>query len=220
MSTVYVNRYTKAKELMEKNGGPTSFATRLGVTKQYISHILADGVGRKQIGGRFARKVEMEFSLPIGYLDMPEEAPSELDYNNLVVIKMKPNIALGDTRKAYDSIYKVEVFKNWLITNLSFNNFEDLALHIMQGNSMHPTFDDGAVLWMDTSESTINREGVYVVQIDNQTFVRRIDRGVDGSLRMVADNAKYREQIVGKDERHRVVVTGRVAYRWEGQKVS
>lgn len=68
--TVYQNRYAHLRDLIERHGGQSAVAEKLGVSRQQLSHVGAEKPIRN-IGDKQARKIEMTFGLPIGHIDQP-----------------------------------------------------------------------------------------------------------------------------------------------------
>lgn len=221
MATVYENRYTKARALMEKNGGPSSFAKRLGVTKQYISHVLSESAARKNIGGNFARKVEQEFSLPIGYLDVQDTRSLSSEHTVVIpMLNVSGSMGGGALIPWHEEvIHEIRIQKQWLSHNVNVTSFDGLRVIAAKGDSMEPTFSDGAMLIVDTSVSAIKLEAVYVIGFDDQLYIKRIQRNLDGSCVVKSDNALYTDQIVDKDNRERMIVYGRVLIAWNPKKL-
>src|ERR1700733_3822868 len=92
-----------------------------------------------------------------------------------------------------------------------------LALETAIGESMTPTIRDGNTLLIDTADQTFRNFGIYVLEINGQRLVKRVQRKHDGSLVLISDNAAYQPDTVDKDAADPVVVVGRVV--WSGGPV-
>ncbi len=90
----------------------------------------------------------------------------------------------------------------------------DLCVIEARGESMEPTIEDGddLLLKLMPEPSSKALEGVYVVNIDNQLRVKRLEFDVlkDG-YRIISDNRIYPEEFIDRDDLERMKVIGEVA---------
>lgn len=94
---------------------------------------------------------------------------------------------------------------------------KNLAIITAKGDSMEPTISDGDILLIDTSVDKIIDDTLYIVQADNHLIVKRIQQTLDGTLIIISDNKKYREQTIGPEQAKEVKIAGRV--RWYGHEI-
>ena len=94
---------------------------------------------------------------------------------------------------------------------------KELALETATGKSMTPTIRDGNTLLIDTTDQTFQNFGIYVLEINGQRLVKRVQRKHDGSLVLISDNTAYQPDIVDKAAADDVRVIGRVV--WTGGTV-
>lgn len=90
----------------------------------------------------------------------------------------------------------------------------------VRGDSMLPRIKNGDTVLFDTSDTRIRDGKIYVITLGQgeyaETFVKRLFREPDGSVRIVSDNKtnpEYQDRIVREDEPG-FAVLGRV--RWVG----
>ncbi len=93
----------------------------------------------------------------------------------------------------------------------------DLLLETATGESMTPTIRDGNTLLIDTTDRTFRNFGIYVLEINEQRLVKRVQRKHDGSLVLISDNSAYQPDTVDKEAASHVTVVGRVV--WAGGTV-
>lgn len=86
------------------------------------------------------------------------------------------------------------------------------------GESMRPTFASGDVLLVDTAAVSVDVDGIYVLSADNQLFIKRVTRGLDGKFEVTSDNPVVRK-VQQLDGEHEIQVLGRVVWVWNGKKV-
>jgi phage repressor protein C with HTH and peptisase S24 domain len=88
----------------------------------------------------------------------------------------------------------------------------ELALEIATGESMTPTIRDGNTLLIDTTDRTFRNFGIYVLEINGQRLVKRVQRKHDGSLVLISDNTAYQPDTVDSAAANDVAVIGRVVW--------
>ena len=93
----------------------------------------------------------------------------------------------------------------------------ELVLETAIGESMTPTIRDGNTLLIDTTDRTFRNFGIYVLEINGQRLVKRVQRKHDGSLVLISDNGAYQPDAVDKAAADDVKVIGRVV--WSGGPV-
>ncbi len=93
----------------------------------------------------------------------------------------------------------------------------ELVLETATGESMIPTIRDGNTLLIDTTDRTFRNFGIYVLEINGQRLVKRVQRKHDGSLVLISDNTAYQPDTVDKAAAEDVEVIGRVV--WSGGPV-
>ncbi|UOA07815.1 LexA family transcriptional regulator [Methylobacter sp. S3L5C] len=89
---------------------------------------------------------------------------------------------------------------------------EDCVLIKAKGDSMEPTICNGDLLLADRRINFIKDDAIYVVCVDNSLVVRRIQKGIDGSLTIISDNKKYKEQIISSEQVGKIKIAGRVIW--------
>ena len=89
-----------------------------------------------------------------------------------------------------------------------------LLMETATGESMTPTIRDGNTLLIDTSDRTFRNFGIYVLEINGQRLVKRVQRKHDGSLVLISDNTAYQPDTVDRAAANEVTVVGRVV--WTG----
>jgi phage repressor protein C with HTH and peptisase S24 domain len=92
-----------------------------------------------------------------------------------------------------------------------------LVLETAIGESMTPTIRDGNTLLIDSSDQTFRNFGIYVLEINGQRLVKRVQRKHDGTLVLISDNSAYQADAVDKESADDVSVVGRVV--WAGGTV-
>nr|WP_294528408.1 helix-turn-helix transcriptional regulator [uncultured Rhodopila sp.] len=142
-------------------------------------------------------------------------APATLDPEQFVLLPKRPEAAAagGATPPAPPMAEFLALRHDW-VRSACGTAPEDLLLELAVGDSMLPRIKDGDTLLVDTTGRSVRTFGVYVLEIDGQRLVKRVQRKHDGSLVLISDNPAYLPDIVGKAEAAKVTVIGRVV--WAG----
>lgn len=91
-------------------------------------------------------------------------------------------------------------FPRSFLKALGVNPDKVRALHAY-GDSMEPTVPDGRLVLVDLADRDISRPRVYVIRTPDGLRLKRIQRLLDGSLRLLSDNSELYppETIAGAD---------------------
>lgn len=85
-----------------------------------------------------------------------------------------------------------------------------VALITVRGDSMYPDINNGDVMMVDTRLTHFDGDGVYLINLHGQTFVKRLQMMRDG-LHVKSTNKKYESFVVPPDELDTLYVCGRIA---------
>lgn len=89
---------------------------------------------------------------------------------------------------------------------------DQLALITAYGESMEPDIRDGAMILVDLRQKSIEREGIYVLNVDSWLMAKIVQRDVDGTLYIRSRHPAYRELVVPKERVSDVRVIGRAVW--------
>lgn len=111
--------------------------------------------------------------------------------------------------------------RGWVRTHLpALSSASNLAVISAYGDSMAPTFTDGDLLLVDRGVHEIKLDAVYVLALNNELYVKRIQRRItDGAVIIKSDNPLYDPVVVDNGERERLRVLGRVVWAWNGHRL-
>lgn len=86
------------------------------------------------------------------------------------------------------------------------------------GESMAPTFSGGDILLVDTGITVPDTDGVYVLEVGNELYIKRVSRRFNGQHEVTSDNplVKTVDTLNGD---HSVQVKGLVVWAWNGRKL-
>ncbi|SUT91488.1 S24 family peptidase [Actinobacillus lignieresii] len=86
-----------------------------------------------------------------------------------------------------------------------------LAIINVDGDSMEPTIGSGDLLFVDTTKSVYQGDGVYVFSYGETIFVKRLQLAGDVLL-VISDNARYKEWSITKENEHKFKIHGKVEF--------
>jgi len=75
-----------------------------------------------------------------------------------------------------------------------------LAIITAKGDSMEQTICDGDTLLVDTRVDKIIDDSIYIVQADHHLIVKRLQQAFDGSVSIISDNPRYKEQTLNPEQ--------------------
>jgi phage repressor protein C with HTH and peptisase S24 domain len=131
------------------------------------------------------------------------------------VVPMLPETAAaGLGRNLTDGSCFVEVMafeSSWLERRLGLRQGE-CALVELQGDSMSPTLLDGDVVLIDTRSQVVEDNGVFVFAQRSKLRVKRIQRRMNGALKIISDNPAYEAEELTPQESDDFRVIGRVVW--------
>jgi phage repressor protein C with HTH and peptisase S24 domain len=146
------------------------------------------------------------------------ETATELDWSQFVLLPHRAEAAAAGSVTPPDpsGTEWMALRHDWVRAVCKVDPTE-LVLETATGESMTPTIRDGNTLLIDTTDRTFRNFGIYVLEINGQRLVKRVQRKHDGSLVLISDNTAYQPDAVDKEAADDVKVVGRVV--WSGGPV-
>jgi phage repressor protein C with HTH and peptisase S24 domain len=146
------------------------------------------------------------------------DVPDETDWGDFVLLPRRAEAAAaGSVTPPAPSGSEFMALRHDWVRSVCGVEPSKLALETAIGESMTPTIRDGNTLLIDTADQTFRNFGIYVLEINGQRLVKRVQRKHDGSLVLISDNSAYQPDAVDKDAASAVTVVGRVV--WAGGTV-
>lgn len=125
----------------------------------------------------------------------------------------------GADRSGTDEVVsQMVVDEAWLRRNCTFTAPENLALITGAGDSMRPTFEDGDALLVDRGVREVKVDAVYCLALNDELYVKRLQRRPDGAVVMISDNRAYDSYQI-QPRRDRLDVLGRVVMTWNARRL-
>jgi len=89
---------------------------------------------------------------------------------------------------------------------VGLGNTELEAIHV-DGESMEPTLQDGSIVFIDKTQTNINKNGIFIASTTGGLFIKRIQQRADGMIELISDNSVYPPQAIHPDE---ISIVGKV----------
>lgn len=109
------------------------------------------------------------------------------------------------------------VFSEDWVRRVLRRNPANLAVIEAWGDSMAPTIGDGDVLMLDVQPDGLVTGRIYVVEVDGELLVKRIQRRMTGQVVVLSDNAAYAPEELSREDVEQLRVIGEVV--WSGRVI-
>lgn len=143
------------------------------------------------------------------------EKPIELIPDGYIELSYYENIqsSAGDgSAVTYEpNVRQLLVLEDWALEYLGRHATSKIKIINNKGVSMHPTINDGDVLFVDVSCNYYDGDGIYVISEYGELKTKRLIKE-DGVLRIVSDNPSpaYKERIISAKDMDSLVICGKV----------
>lgn len=159
-----------------------------------------------------------ESDVQIGSLQTTTEAQAG---NEVVIYEYDTGGRMGDVgiilRDQPGVIRSWTVSNTWISLNVHrITNAGNLAIVTGFGDSMQPLYNPGDPLLIDCGIRSVDADGIYFFRVDNEGFVKRLQRVPGQGILVISDNSRYRDWTITNDMDFEVF--GRVVKAWRGEE--
>lgn len=117
----------------------------------------------------------------------------------------------GAVNAGAESVGRFAFSRSWL--KLKGIKPSDARIVKVRGRSMADRINDGDILLVDVSCKTLDREGVYVIELNGEDYVKVLQRDfVTGGIRILSFNAEFAPQVLSPDQAKDLRITGRAIW--------
>lgn len=196
---------------------PTAFANRIGVAQPTLFKYLKPPPNFSPSLEIVAR-IAAGAGTSIDYLATGVgEAPSQED--TLVRIpRYAATLAAGagSWNEGRRKIEDIPFTRSFMAEQLGRSSAAKLSIVEARGDSMAPTFHDGAMLMIDEGETDLI-DDILAFTLDGEARVKRFRRTTSGVL-IISDNPAYPPEAVEARDLKRIAIIGRL--KWVAQTIS
>lgn len=228
MKTIEETYRERLQMLIEKHGGQTNLGKLIDKSPTQISQWINASPDSKtgkprSLKSDTAREIEIALDLPKAWFDQPisvnlpasnqDEVPN--GYIRLKLLDI--SAAAGSGRFNIDFpeyVRLIDVQEDWARKHLG-KNLQRISIITASGDSMHPTFADGDLLFVDKSIDFYDNEGVYVIATAGGVKVKRLQVMTNGDLKIISDNKSlYESEVLSKDSLNDIKICAKVTATW------
>ena len=113
----------------------------------------------------------------------------------------------GGGAEVFDENFEtISIDKKIMHNMVGMGNTELEAIHV-DGESMEPTLQDGSIVFVDRTQTDINKNGIFIASTTGGLFIKRIQKRPDGMIDLISDNSMYPPQAISPEE---VTIVGKV----------
>jgi len=106
----------------------------------------------------------------------------------------------GGGAYGFDEAYETITLDEKIMHNMvGQGNTELEAIHV-DGESMEPTLQDGSIVFVDRSQTNINKDGIFIASTTTGLFIKRIRQRADGMVELISDNKIYSPELIAPEE--------------------
>lgn len=225
-----MDRKTLLQELLDSRfgGSQAEFARAIKRSPAQVHQWMS---GYRTIGDAGARHIEITLELPTGWMDgknsnlppvtaSPAIAP-ESGYITFDLLNVEAAAGTGLVASENPEVLqRVNVLESWAKEAIG-GNLNRIRLITASGDSMTPTFNDRDVLFVDETVREYRSEGIYIIDTPDGLRAKRLQRLMDGSLRILCDNhALYpHPDVVTGEVLNSIRICGKVVASWNFRKI-
>lgn len=142
------------------------------------------------------------------------------DYVLLEIYDVHMSAGQGAAEKDHpDIVSHLPVLREWALDNLGSADPNVIKLVTAVGDSMHPTIEDGSLLFVDVRVRTFQGDGIYCLAWNGGMLVKRLLALRGGSLQITSDNpAGPTPEVVAGADLNQLAICGRVKRWWSLRK--
>lgn len=119
-----------------------------------------------------------------------EEKNDDEDAIVFEVLDIKASAGFGSSGDVMEVIHQIKFNSTHYFELFRGMNPDNISIISVKGDSMSPTFENGDLLFVDTSINTYDGDGIYVFTFDNFIFVKRIQK-TGKYFSIISDNKFY-----------------------------
>jgi len=113
----------------------------------------------------------------------------------------------GGGADVFNENYEILSIDRTIMDNIApFSDKEIEAINV-DGDSMEPTLQNGSIVFIDRTQTNINKDGIYIASTNAGLFIKRIRQRADGNVELISDNKAYSPEIMLPEE---INIVGRV----------
>ncbi|WP_256593736.1 XRE family transcriptional regulator [Avibacterium paragallinarum] len=150
--------------------------------------------------------------LPLAQSELDDEHRYRIDYLDVRAAAGMTGFVNSDYPEIINQIYLSEEGLRELVGRKNTNG---ICLINVPTDSMEPTIQKGDVVLIDMNINDYNGEGIYAFAIDGELFIKRLQKMISGSFKVISDNKeKYDPEEMNNEIYRNAKFVGKFIRRW------
>ncbi len=215
MANAFARRFMLVVDQLAK-GNKKLFAQK---TNKSASHIykICRGASRPSMG--YLQYLYDEFKVDLNWLltgeqnenSQPMGAQSDQELIFAPMFDVQASAGFGTEVSAEDIDDYFAFNKNWLSRQLNVSS-DQLAFVNISGDSMLPTLNAGDNVLVDLSQTSLPREGIYLLHTEQGLMAKRLKPKADGVIQVCSDNPEYDNWLINPQNAEYNHLVGKVVW--------
>lgn len=213
------------KALDDKGLTHADVAKALGVSRQAVQKWAAGGDMSKSNLIKLSEYLDASISFLCGinkteftYRVTEQDAP-KTSWIRVPILDVDASCGGGSINDSNNIVGAVDFYPEFLNSLPGVTNKHGLHIVNAHGDSMEPTIKNRSFCLVDPSQNVINSDGIYCFQNDDQLFIKRIQRNIDGSLTIISDNPAYHPVTIKRTDLQNAKILGKIVFVFNGSAI-
>ncbi len=202
------------------------FRQKAGLTQQQLADSINEKqtkikdieTGKQKISVEFATKVENIHQVNFKWLltgqgSMYSDNATGLSNDCIALerIGINPSCGAGTVILDDAEVTPVLLGKKLIENIFKVSDVNNLKVFRASGDSMEDTIYDNDDLLVDIGRKDFNNGGIFVLTINNEWFIKRLQLRINGDLDIISDNkSKYQTETKHPNDDIEIIIKGRV----------
>lgn len=150
----------------------------------------------------------------------PKDFPKEDGYIRMELMSPRPSAGRGAAVAEVPYIVRhLDVLETWARQVLGCVDPSRVKILTCNGDSMETTINDQDIVFVDMGQAQFSRPGIYVLSVDDDMLIKRLNKKVSGELEIISDNTThYRTETITARDAATLNISGRVLGWWTLRK--
>jgi len=117
------------------------------------------------------------------------------------------------------SIESIKLSLNWIKERAAGANPNQLSIVFINDDSMSPTLNQGDFIIINSNIKKFSNDGIYIINTIAGSFIKRIQKLLDGTYLIKSDNPSYEPQSIKALDLSKINIAGKAVSIWAEKSV-
>lgn len=141
-----------------------------------------------------------------GNMSSAKETSSQLDDESTTIEISNPSHS--------KSIKSIKFSLDWIRERVAGANQNQLSIVFISDDSMSPTLTQGDFIIINSNIRKFSNDGIYIINNNSGSFIKRIQKLLDGSYLIKSDNPSYEPQSIKAIDLSEINIAGKAFSIW------